>query len=84
MGAAELEESKVFCQQIPFTQAEAMLVGAESSYITLCTSTCTFSCRAWIIFAGVSAFYCAMAFFSKLEKVQRLATGTIGGLQKLT
>lgn len=56
MGTAELEKSKIFCQQIPFTQAEAMLVGTESSYITLCTGICAFTCRAWIIFVSPSAF----------------------------
>lgn len=28
MGAAELEKSKIFCQQMPLTQAEVMSVGA--------------------------------------------------------
>lgn len=47
MRAAELE--KIFCPQIPFTQAEAMLVGAV-------TLLCALHLRAWIIFVSPSSF----------------------------
>lgn len=47
MGAAELE--KIFCLQIPFTQAEAMLVGAV-------TLLCELHHSAWIIFVSPSSF----------------------------
>lgn len=38
MGAAELEKNKVFCQQLPFPQAEAMLGGTKRCEVTLHTS----------------------------------------------
>lgn len=38
MGAAELEKSKIFCQQIPFTQAQAMSVGTVTLLCVLARS----------------------------------------------